>query len=120
MNTRTPLIRAAVATALAGGVFLVSQVPQAIAAQASQTMSVEARAPLQATLLPVVSVVADATHPDGVTWMQIASTEALPVTLMPTVFVTARADSLAETMPSSVRAAVDTRLATADKATLSL
>ena len=77
-------------------------------------------APLQATLLPVVSVVADANDPEGAASLHVAATEALPVTLLPTVFVTARVSDIAATMPAVVRVAVDTRLAKTEPAALSL
>ena len=120
MNIRIPLIRAAVATALAAGAFMLSQTPQATAAADPVTMSVDARAPLQATLLPVVSVVADANEPDGAASLHVAATDALPVTLMPTVYVTARVSDIAAAMPTAVRVAVDTRLAETEPAALSL
>lgn len=120
MNIRTPMIRAAVATALAAGAFMLSQTPPATAAEDSSTMSVDTRAPLHATLLPTVSVIADANDPDGVAGMRIAATDSLPVTLLPTVFVTARVSDIAAAMPSVVHVSVDTRLAKAEQAALSL
>lgn len=90
MNTRTPLIRAALAAALFGAAFTFVHTSPMIPANAAVSMSVDARAPLHATLLPVVSVFADATNPDGIVAMRIAATEALPVTLLPTVYVSAR------------------------------
>ncbi len=90
MNTRTPLIRAALAATLVGAAFTFTQTATVIPANAAVSMSVDARAPLHATLLPVVSVFADATDPDGIVAMRIAATEALPVTLLPTVYVSAR------------------------------
>lgn len=83
-NIRVPLIRAALATALVGGAFAVLQ-PVVDAALTSDSVAVEAGAPLQATLLPTVVIVADANHPD-VAAMRVIG-EALPVTLMPTVRV---------------------------------
>ena len=61
----------------------------ASAQTAPATMRVDVRAPIAATLLPEVLVTPDQAG------MRIVATEALPVTLMPTVHVTARTNSLA-------------------------
>ena len=120
MNIRTPMIRAAVATALAAGAFMLPQTPSATAAEDFSTMSVDTRAPLHATLLPTVSVTADTNTPDGASTMHVAATDALPVTLLPTVFVHARVSDIAAAMPSVVHVSVDMRLAKAEQAALSL
>lgn len=90
MNTRTTLIRTTIAIALSGALFT--------SAHATDTSpGVDARAPLAATLLQTVRVSANAAKPfDPPVW-SVADGEPLRVTLMPTVRVTARADSLAVT-----------------------
>jgi len=105
MNTRTPLIRAALATAFVGCALIFTHLSPASPAHASETMSVDTRAPLHATLLPVVSVFAEATHPGGIVAMRIAATEALPVTLLPTLYVTARSADFSAAPPMRVAAA---------------
>jgi len=95
MNNRTTLIRTTIAIALYGALFT-----SALATEANA--SVDARAPLAATLLPAVRVSADATRPfDPPVW-GVADGEPLRVTLMPTVRVTARAENLAVTMLPTV------------------
>jgi hypothetical protein len=96
-TTRTPLIRAALAMAMIGSAFALEQIPEAAAAQAGTTMSVDARAPLHATLLPELTVSARAQGADFAETSTLATTEALPVTLMPTVHVTAGRDDFALT-----------------------
>jgi hypothetical protein len=93
MKTRTPLIRAALAMAMIGSAFALERVPQA--AQPGVSMSVEANAPLHATLLPELSVGASASDEDLVVASKLAAGAALPVTLMPTVHVFAKRDKLA-------------------------
>ena len=105
MNMQTIFIRAAIAAVFFGGYIAVSHTAHA---QAS-TMSLEARAPLHATLLPVVTVVASAAQADA-SQFRVAAGESLPVTLLPTVYVTARAAEFADV----VHEVVDTRLAQAD------
>lgn len=87
MNVRTPLIRAALAATMVVGSFALERVPHAAAADAG--MSVEARAPLHATLLPELRVTARAANPDAASAAELSAGEALPVTLLPTVRVTA-------------------------------
>jgi hypothetical protein len=94
MNIRTPLIRAALATALVGGGFALERVPANAATQAGITMSVDSQAPLHATLLPEVTVSARAAHPAQTT-SHVASNDALSVTLLPTVHVTAGREAFA-------------------------
>ncbi|HEY6942836.1 hypothetical protein [Dokdonella sp.] len=93
MNVRTPLIRAALAATMVAGSFAIERVPHAAAADAG--MSVEARAPLHATLLPALRVTARAANPDDSVASELAAGEALPVTLLPTVRVTASAADFA-------------------------
>ena len=117
MKTRTPLIRAALAMAMVGSAFMIERVPAAgapgasahfphpygsQAAQPSVRMSVDANAPLHATLLPELSVTASASNTDRAVATKLATTAALPVTLMPTVHVVASRDEFA---------ALDTQLA---------
>lgn len=95
MNMNTVFIRAAIATAFVGLGLTSVHVPDAVAAHADVTLSVDARAPLHATLLPMLSVVADVANPDAPATMRMAGDDALPVTLMPTVYVSAQASLLA-------------------------
>ncbi|WP_395680189.1 hypothetical protein [Dokdonella sp.] len=110
MKTRTPLIRAALAMAMIGSAFALERVPAAgapgasahfphpygsQAAQPGVGMSVEANAPLHATLLPELAVSASASDADLVVATKLATDAALPVTLMPTVHVFAKRDKLA-------------------------
>jgi hypothetical protein len=88
MNMNTVFIRAAIATAMVGVGLASFDVPQA-AAQDASAMSVETRAPLHATLLPTVTVVGNTRSADVDTSATVASNDALPVTLMPTVYVRA-------------------------------
>jgi hypothetical protein len=69
------------------------------------SMTVDASAPLRATLLPTVSVDADATtSASNPARMRIADEAPVEVTLLPTVHVTARADrDLAVTWLPTVR-----------------
>ena len=97
MNTRTPLIRAVLAAALAGSAFMLVHSWHAVPAVAAVSMSVEARAPMHAILLPTVSVVASAGNPDQIVAMRIGSSAPLPVTLMPTVSASARLEDFAAT-----------------------
>ncbi|MFI4968810.1 MAG: hypothetical protein ACHP7D_01295 [Lysobacterales bacterium] len=101
MNIRTPLIRAAFAAVLIGGVCALPRIPYANAAPVSVTMSVDAVAPLHATLLPTVSVFAG--NPQRALAARIATTEALPVTLLPTVHVHARWSQFAATALSGAQ-----------------
>lgn len=104
MKTRTPLIRAAVATAIVASIFAITHRSLAVPVL-PLWMPVDAGPLLAATLLPVVSVYADATDPDGLVAMRLAATETLPVTLLPTVHVTARMPSLwaqAPRMPRTI------------------
>ena len=54
------------------------------------TMSVDARAPIQATLLPEVTVFASSARPEAASTMRVAATKPLNVTLLPTVRVNQR------------------------------
>lgn len=107
---RTFLIRAAglgvcVGCALALG-------PRANAAE-DAPLSVESTAPLQATLLPTVSISSSIRNPERVA-MHVAATPPLAVTLLPTVHVNARwiepvgADERATELPSYAAYATDT------------
>lgn len=83
MNTRL-LCSALVLASFAGAA-------QANAAQDAVTMSVDAAAPVQATLLPEVTVFASQARPAAAATMRVAATAPLRVTLLPTVRVNARA-----------------------------
>ncbi len=84
MSIRTSLVPLACLLAGLGGTFA--------AAAAGESAAIEAREPLQATLLPTVTVVADPVDPDGPVRWHVDDAAPLPVTLMPTVHVTARAE----------------------------
>lgn len=84
MSIRTSLVPLACLVAGLGGTFA--------AAFAGESAVVEAREPLQATLLPTVTVVADPSAPEAPVRWYVDKTAPLPVTLMPTVHVTAQAD----------------------------
>ena len=95
MNLKPVFIRAAVATAFVGFGVTAIDVPHAAAARDVVSTAVDARAPLQATLLPMLSVSASAANPAALGTARIANDEALSVTLMPTVYVNTRAPTLA-------------------------
>ncbi len=97
MNTRTSLIRMSTFAALIGCALAGSHVAAQEAA-----VSIEDRAPLQATLLPTVSVVADATRPDAQPSWSIAATRPQRVTLMPTLRISAQAEPLAVTLMPTI------------------
>lgn len=93
MNTR--LLRSALTLAFVAG---------AAAHANAATMSVDAGAPIQATLLPEVTIVASRARPDLEPTMHVAATSPLGVTLLPTVRVTARAqEELATVVLPTVR-----------------
>lgn len=95
MNINTVYVRAAMAAAMLGG-FIAVHAPAVLAAPDRSGMSIQARAPLQATLLPTVTVVANAAHAADAGF-HVAAGSALPVTLLPTVYVTASASSFGMT-----------------------
>lgn len=97
MNTRTPLIRATVVTALAAVAFAFVHSSPRLPARTAVSMSIDARAPLQAILLPVVSVFADSSNSGEIVAMRVAASEALPVTLLPTVYIGAHVEDFAAT-----------------------
>ena len=108
MRTRTPLIRAALAMAMVGSAFALERVPEA--AQPGVRMSVDANAPLHATLLPELSVSASASDTDRAVATKLATTAALPVTLMPTVHVVASRNGFAARNASLALDAADAAL----------
>ena len=61
------------------------------AAASPSTFRVDDTAPVQATLLPEVSVTASRAHPDAEPQLAVAATAPLQVTLLPTVHVRASA-----------------------------
>ena len=64
MNMNTVFIRAAIATAMVGVGLASFDVPHATARETS-AISIDATAPLQATLLPTITVVGSSSHPDA-------------------------------------------------------
>ncbi len=99
MSSRTSLIRISTLVTLIGFALAGAHA----SAQDDAVMTVDAGAPLQATLMPTVSVVADATRPDAEARWSVADTRPLRVTLMPTVRVTAQVETLAVTTLPTVR-----------------
>lgn len=96
MNTRTRFLHTATSATLLAGLLAFSG-----SHAATETMSVAATAPQQATLMPTVSVTADASMPEGTLRWRVADTAPTRVTLMPAVRVTRSADALAEaTLPT--------------------
>ena len=89
MHIRTPLMGAALAAACIGLACTFAHASPAIPEHDSVLIAVDANAALHVTLSPAVSVFAEATHLDRIVAMRIAATEALPVTLLPTVHVSA-------------------------------
>lgn len=93
MNTR--MLRSALTLALIAG---------AAAHANAATLSVDAGAPIQATLLPEVTVVASSARPYQEPTLHVAATAPLSVTLLPTVHVNARApEELAMVVLPTVR-----------------
>lgn len=90
MNIRTVFIRAAIATAMCGFTLAFAEAPNAAPAQEGVTMSVDARAPLHAVLLPTLDVIAGVERSEAQALARIAAATSLPVTLLPTVHVNAR------------------------------
>jgi hypothetical protein len=91
MKNPFALIRLAVVAVLLGSAGAIAQTVDA--QDATSPVTVEARAPLSATLLPTVSVDATpSTSESNPATMRIAATEPLRVTLLPTVYVNARAE----------------------------
>ena len=97
MKNRTSLIAATLASLFASSAFASSG--------DATSMTVDTNAPLRATLMPTVSIDADATTSESnPPRMRIADAAPLEVTLMPTVHVTARASrELAVTWLPTVR-----------------
>ena len=104
MKNRMSVISAAMAIVFAGSALATANADDALDAQSVTT--VESRAPLSATLMPTVSIDADASTSDAnPATMRIADTAPLQVTLLPTVYVTAKAHSqeMAAVMLPTVR-----------------
>src|SRR5678815_393760 len=94
MKTRMSVIGATLATLFAASAF--ASTP---AMDAAVSMTVDAGAPIRATLLPTVKLEAtQATSEANPAKMSIADTAPLEVTLLPTVRVTAREPALATTL----------------------
>ena len=66
-------------------------------AGAQSTATLEARAPLHATLMPAVKVTASISNPSDTPRWSVGSERPLGVTLMPTLTITADANALAMT-----------------------
>jgi len=99
MKTRMSVIGATLATLFAASAF--ASTP---AMDAAVSMTVDAGAPIRATLLPTVKLDAtQATSEANPAKMSIADTAPLEVTLLPTVRVTAREPALATTLLPTVR-----------------
>jgi len=99
MKTRMSVIGATLATLFAASAF--ASTP---AMDAAVSMTVDAGAPIRATLLPTVKLDAtQATNDANPAKMSIADTAPLEVTLLPTVRVTAREPALATTLLPTVR-----------------
>ena len=90
MNTQLSFLRNAMALTL-----VAFAATQADAAQDAVTMTVDATAPLHATLLPTVSITGDSANPYAEPRMRVAGTAPLGVTLLPTVRVTSSMPELA-------------------------
>lgn len=103
------LMRAAGLGLCAGCVLALAPIARAAA---DAPLSVDSAAPLQATLLPTVSISSSARHPERIA-MHVAATAPLAVTLLPTVYVHARriepvsADGRATELPSYAAYAID-------------
>ncbi|MEP7043369.1 MAG: hypothetical protein ABI843_09910 [Dokdonella sp.] len=95
MNTQISFLRSATLRRATALTLVALAAAQAHAAQNSVTMTVDDVAPLQATLLPTVSITGDSANPYAEPRMSIAATAPLGVTLLPTVHVTAPTAQLA-------------------------
>lgn len=104
MKLRTPILRAGFAATLLAGFYAFTQPVDANAPM----FDVDANAPLAATLLPTLTVSADA---HGVESARLDDADALPVTLLPTVHVRARSVPLASAAPRATRFAAVTPVA---------
>ena len=102
MKNRMSVMNAAFATVLAGCVFATTH---ANAQDAQVDATIQARAPLRATLMPTVSVDATAaTSESNPATMRVARTQPLQVTLLPTVYVSAKTEpEIAATLLPTVR-----------------
>lgn len=92
MNRSTYSIASATCATLFAALFIL---PQAFAA--SDAVLISTQSPLRATLLPTVSVTANALDANSEARWQVADSSPLRVTLMPTVSVFASSDALAVT-----------------------
>lgn len=98
MNARRFKPTAAKSTVLIGTMFALFSITAA--AQSSATL--DSRAPVQATLLPEMKVTASLANPQAAPRWRLASTRPLPVTLMPTLTVSADVEALAVTVLPTV------------------
>lgn len=99
MNTRISFTRIATVAALAGCTFVAVHAPRAQAGE----QSVDTGAPLSATLLPQVTITGSMKNPAADTLLSVAADKPLPVTLLPTVRVNARAAADMTTLLPVVR-----------------
>jgi len=89
MNTRISFTRIATVAALAGCTFVAVHTPRAQAGEMA-SMSIDGGTPLSATLLPQVTITGSMSNPAADTLLSVAADKSLPVTLLPTVRVSAR------------------------------
>lgn len=94
MKANHPLIHTALLTGM---------LALASASAEDASMSIDQRAPLRATLLPTVSVTADANSPDAAPKWKVDDHTALRVTLMPTVRVTPDLEQMTTSVLPSVK-----------------
>lgn len=93
MNTRKSINRKMTSAAMSGALLAALS----FNAVAQSTATLEARAPLHATLLPSVIVSASISNPSAAVRWSVAPGRPTPVTLMPTLTITADAYALAMT-----------------------
>ena len=98
MNARRFKPTTAKSTVLIGTMFALFSI--SAAAQSSATL--DSRAPAQATLLPEMKVTASLSNPHAAPSWRLASTRPVPVTLMPTLTVTADVEAIAVTILPTV------------------
>ena len=103
MNIRLSVFRSALVGGFAAAALLAAQANAA----SDTTMSVDALAPVRATLMPTVTITADTSRPFGDATMRVAGTLPTAVTLLPTVHVSARMPELAVTELPTVRVVAD-------------
>jgi hypothetical protein len=115
MNTRISFTRIATVAALAGCTFVAVHTPRAQAGE-MDSMSIDGRAPLSATLLPQVTITASMKNPAADPLLSVADAKPLPVTLLPTVRVSARAAANMTTLLPVVRVFAQAPAASSEEA----